>query len=371
MTRIVVVGGGVVGAAIAYELSQLPGVHLALLDKQAPAQASTGAALGVLMGVISQKTKGRAWRLRHTSIQRYHTLISELEALTGQTIPVNTDGIVMLLPVDADLAKWDALIDLRQQQGWRLERWAIPEIQDRCPALDVAGAIAAIYSPDDRQVNPSVLTHALIAGASHYGAEIRYDIDVSRLEVQGHETLLWGRSPNATEDEAIPADVVVIAAGLGSTPLMRSLLPSVDVRPVLGQAMRVRMPEPLSPSAFQPVLTAHDIHVVPLGAAEYWVGATVEFPTESGEVVSEAARLDEVWRGAIALCPPLAQGEIVQTWSGLRPRPFNRSAPIIEAVPGYNSVLVATGHYRNGVLLAPATALMVKEMVQAQQCDVK
>lgn len=365
MTRIVVVGSGVVGAAIAYELSQLPGVTLTLLDKQAPANASTGAALGVLMGVISQKTKGRSWRLRHVSMQRYHTLISELETLTGHPVPTNTDGIVMLLPPDTDLEKWDALIELRRQQGWRLERWSVPETQEHCPALNGEGAIAAIYSPDDRQVNPAALTHALIAGAAHYGAEIRAGVEVGRLEVKGEETLLWARS-EADEDEVITADRVVIAAGLGATPLMRSLVPPVEVRPVLGQAIRVALPQPLHHSTFQPVLTAHDIHVVPLGGAECWVGATVEFPTESGEVVSEPERLEEVWQGAIALCPSLAAGEIVQTWSGLRPRPFNRPAPIIEPVPGYGSVLLATGHYRNGVLLAPATALMVKEMIQAR-----
>ncbi|MBF2077928.1 MAG: FAD-dependent oxidoreductase [Synechococcales cyanobacterium T60_A2020_003] len=363
MTKIVVVGSGVVGAAIAYELSQCPDVDLVLLDKQSPAQAATGAALGVLMGIISQKTKGRAWRLRHTSIQRFHTLIPELETLTGEPLPVNTDGIVMLLPPDTDLAKWDALIDLRKQQGWSLERWSMSEVQERCPALNPEGAIAAIYSPQDRQINPSAFTQALIAGAVHHGAKTQFGVEVIRFETRGTETVIWVRSPDGAE-EAIATDLVIIAAGLGSTPLTERLHTPVDVRPVLGQAMRVRLPEPLSPNAFHPVMTAHDIHVVPLGGTEYWVGATVEFPLESGEVIQEVERLEEVWQGAIALCPALVNAEIVQTWSGLRPRPFNRSAPIIEAIPGQESIVLATGHYRNGVLLAPATALMVKEMVQ-------
>jgi glycine oxidase len=71
--RIVVIGCGVVGAAIAYELSRIPQFEITVLDQQPPAQAATGAALGVLMGIISQKTKGRAWHLRQTSIRRYAT----------------------------------------------------------------------------------------------------------------------------------------------------------------------------------------------------------------------------------------------------------------------------------------------------------
>lgn len=89
MSHVVVIGCGVVGAAIAYELSQVPGLKITVLDKQPPAQGATGAALGVLMGVISHKIKGNAWQMREASIQRYETLIPELEALTQLKIPFN------------------------------------------------------------------------------------------------------------------------------------------------------------------------------------------------------------------------------------------------------------------------------------------
>jgi glycine/D-amino acid oxidase-like deaminating enzyme len=77
----------------------------------------------------------------------------------------------------------------------------------------------------------------------------------------------------------------------------------------------------------------------------------------------EAKLLEEVRRQAIAFCPDLADGEILRSWSGKRPRPEGRPAPIIEALAGYNNVILATGHYRNGVLLAPATAVIVREMI--------
>jgi glycine/D-amino acid oxidase-like deaminating enzyme len=113
---------------------------------------------------------------------------------------------------------------------------------------------------------------------------------------------------------------------------------------------------------FQPVITGNDIHVVPLGNSEYWVGATVEFPTDSGKVLADGDRLQAVWHGAIEMCPDLKNATILKTWSGLRPRP-DRPAPIVERLSGYTNVWVATGHYRNGVLLAPATALAVRNAI--------
>ncbi|NER84599.1 MAG: FAD-binding oxidoreductase, partial [Leptolyngbya sp. SIO1D8] len=96
MKQVVLVGCGVVGAAIAYELSQQPDLNITVLDRQLPAQGATGAALGILMGIISQKVKGRNWRLREASIRRYQTLLPELETVTGQPLPYNRHGILSL-----------------------------------------------------------------------------------------------------------------------------------------------------------------------------------------------------------------------------------------------------------------------------------
>ena len=103
MTKIAIIGGGIIGAAIAYELSKLPHLNITLIDQQTPATGSTGAALGVLMGVISRKTKGRAWQLRQTSMNRYDSLITELESLTNIPIPYNRQGIVMLCYTEPEL----------------------------------------------------------------------------------------------------------------------------------------------------------------------------------------------------------------------------------------------------------------------------
>jgi glycine/D-amino acid oxidase-like deaminating enzyme len=117
---------------------------------------------------------------------------------------------------------------------------------------------------------------------------------------------------------------------------------------------------------FQPAITGNDVHIVPVGGGDYWLGATVEFPTNGYEIPPNQQLLESVREQAIAFCPELATASIVRTWSGLRPRPEGRPAPVIGQLPGFSNVLLATGHYRNGVLLAPATAYAIREMIIPQ-----
>jgi glycine oxidase len=351
--NIVVIGCGIVGATIAYELSRIPDFTITVLDSSPPAQAATGAALGVLMGIISQKTKGRAWNLRQASIRRYATLIPELEASTGEKMPWNPQGILRLCFEEEDWAKWQELMETRQAQGWRLERWDRSQLKADAPYLQHPGVTGAIYSPQDLQVDPTALTIALVTAAQKNGVTFQFDAAVKPL----------AGSPTCQRLETsggdLPADWVVIAAGLGSTALTQAATHPVEVRPVLGQALRLKIDSP--DPAFQPAVNGNDMHIVPLGKGEYWVGATVEFPDEAGALSAQTRLLDEVLAGAIALYPALADGRIMQTWTGLRPRPHNRPAPIVEPLAGYRNVFLATGHYRNGVLLAPATAAIVRD----------
>ena len=186
----------------------------------------------------------------------------------------------------------------------------------------------------------------------------------SPLARRGEEEEIRCGSVETTEGK-IAADWFVVAAGLGSTPLTAQLNQMVDIRPVLGQALQVRLEHPLGNPEFQPAITGNDVHIVPVGGGDYWVGATVEFPTNGNEIPPNQELLESVKQQAIAFCPKLAQASIIRTWSGLRPRPEGRPAPIIGKLPGYSNVLLATGHYRNGVLLAPATAYAIREMIIA------
>ncbi len=364
MSHVAVIGCGIVGAAIAYELSRVNGLKITVLDQQPPAQAATGAALGVLMGAISKKVKGRAWQLRQMSLQRYETLIPELVDLTGTQIPFNQQGILMLCFAEEDLVSWEQLVKTRKSQGWQLEIWNAAQVQSNCPQLRNERILGAIYSPQDRQVDPSALTKALVAAAEHNGVTFKFGVSVKDVTSVTPDASELRRCCQIHADAlTLDVDWLVVAAGLGSTPLTAALKQPVDIKPVLGQALHLRLAYPLGNPDFQPVITGDDVHIVPVGNGEYWVGATVEFADEAGDVVAESALLEKVKQEAVAFCPDLAQATILRTWSGKRPRPEGRAAPVIGQLPGYSNVLLATGHYRNGVLLAPATAQAIREMI--------
>jgi glycine oxidase len=391
--KIVIVGCGIVGAMIAYELSQQFSADISVIDQQPPAQASTGAALGVLMGAISGKVKGRTWRLREASIRRYPALIAELLA-QGYAVPYNSQGIVSLCFDESELPRWQSLQEKRRAQGWPLEIWSPEVLQARCPQVDLHGkdlygrsvedsdtdhsVKAAIYSPADAQVNPTALTHALVSAAKARGVTFYNDAEVTQLEIEGLRCVGVKTSRGVFE-----ADWVVLSAGLGSAKLssLSGALSGIEtsapleLMPVLGQAMEIQLPTVLGHTDFQPVINGNDIHVVPLGDGRYWLGATVEFPPadwpQNGPagcdiLAAEATGLENLRRGAERFVGAIAQATVLKTWSGLRPRPVGQPAPVIQPLGNTENVTLATGHYRNGVLLAPATAQQVCELLKLQ-----
>lgn len=368
--RVGIVGCGIVGAAIAYELSKIPDLEITVLDRRSPQTwQATGAALGVLMAAIGQKLKGRALQLRLSSLQRYETLIPELEQLTGLTIPYNRQGILRLCFDPAELDRWQQVQAVRSQQGFPLEILDLGVVQARHPAIAGARSLetgqsltAAIYSPTDRQVHPVKLAEALIQAAQQQGVRFQF-----QTTVRGFKTV---ETPQGSQLKQIQTDTgsvavewLILAAGLGSTQLSQVLTEPVEVRPVLGQALHLRSVHPFSFP--RPVISGEDVHLVPLSSEELWVGATVEFPPEVGirDLQADPSQLNHLWQQAIALCPSLNQATILDTWSGLRPRPCHQPAPVIGFLGGYQNVLLATGHYRNGVLLAPITALKIQELL--------
>ncbi len=353
-----IIGCGIIGATIAYELSRLDHrFEITVYDAAQPAQASTGAALGVLMGVISQKVKGQAWHRRAESIQRYYDLIPELEELTGLKIPYNSQGIFKLLTPEADLAKWKQLAATRTEQQWQLEIWEPSQISAQLPQINPELIGQAIYSPQDLQIDPIALTQALVAAARLNGVKFHFDRQIDSITATNPLTCDLSNPHFPT----LTSDWIIVTAGLGSTNLLAPLAP-IEINPVLGQAIHLRRSQPLGNPDFQPVISYEDVQIVPCGNHEYWIGATVEFPVD-GTVVAQAESLAKIKQIAFDLCPDLAQGEILRTWTGLRPRPHQRPAPVVEQVGENRRVLVATGHYRNGILLAPATARLVKEML--------
>lgn len=377
MTRVVVVGSGIVGAAIAYELAQVDGLEITVVDQQpGPVQAtsptSTGAALGLLMATISKREKGQNLAMRWAGIDWYERVIPDLVDRTGIAIQFNRQGLMMVQGHDDDLRAWEKLAKLRQSQGKRLEVWKRSQIQAVLPQVGLDGVTAGVMAPSDRQLDPVATTQALVAAAQELGVQFQFGVEALGVEQPGRvETLPTSEGP-------IGCDWLVISAGLGSMPLTAAFGKPLALRPVLGQAVQVRLPELLGNPAFQPVITGNDVHVMPIGNGDYWLGATVEFGELGAEAPNGEARfdlnpdrwpqpdpapLDALMAQATRLCPGLAEAQLIRQWHGWRPRPHGRPAPVIEPLAGYENVLLATGHYRNGVLLAPATAMAIRAVI--------
>ncbi len=368
--KIAIVGGGIIGATIAYELTKLAhdrsprsALAVTLFDRQAPAQGATGAALGLCMGIISRKTQGRAWELRHQSLQRYPQLLAELAQL-GHPVPHNAQGLLKLEFEETDRPRWQRLIELRQQQGYCLELWEPATVRQRY-ALQLPNLAFALASPQDWQIQPRPLTHALLQVAQGRGLTLRTLAPVQRIQPQAS-----GLLEVQTAIGSDTFDRVILTAGLHSPDLLPLDLratapPPLVLEPVLGQGARLRLPDSLG-SAVLPVFTAEDLHLVPLGGRDYWLGATLEFQADRDGIPSPQAWAD-LWGKALGFWPELRGAEVVETWAGARPRPVGRSAPVIEVWPGAAAIVVATGHYRNGVLLAPATAQRAIDLLALPQ----
>jgi glycine oxidase len=361
--EITIAGCGIVGATLAYELTRFPQVQVTVVEAGSPGQGATRAALGVCMGAISRKTRGRSWQLRHRSIQRYATLLPELEHNLGQPLP-RTQGILSLCFEADQVPPWQRLATLRQSQGYTLELLDPETLAATYPQVNPTGVVLGIYSPQDFQIQPLALTQALVKAAQQRGAVFHFN-----RPAQGYRELGADRVVLQGEGWTLESHKLVITAGLGSPALIPSpeITPGITLEPVLGQGIRLRSPQPLGER--EPVITGHDVHLVPLGnpgeGFEYWLGATVEFPSQpwGAEGTGDPQMWDQVWQRGLAQWPGLAGAVGVERWFGLRPRPVGRSAPVIERFGGSGSIVLATGHYRNGVLLAPGTAAQVMELL--------
>ncbi|MEN9203508.1 MAG: FAD-dependent oxidoreductase [Thermostichus sp. DG_1_6_bins_120] len=360
---VVVIGCGVVGCAIAYELA-VAGLSVIAVDARDPAAGSTGAALGVLVGISSQQPGGETVNLRLKSLAQFDPWIARLEADLGRSLPVNRRGLLQLLK-EGEAEAWQATLLARQAAGYSLHLLSPSELGSLQPGLrtDRAGAI---YSPQDRQIQPKLLTQALVEAAQSRGARFFFHQPVQRLK----------RSPDPlfrvhavyTPNLSLSAGQVILAAGLGSSPLADQLQLQLPLQAVKGQALRVKAPHIL----LGPVITDEELHLVPLGDGSLWIGATVEFHAPHPQPTLLA--LQDLLARAVALCPALAEATLMEHWAGQRPRPSGQRAPILGLAPGYSNLYLATGHYRNGVLLAPITAAILRDLVlqgETQLCDLR
>jgi len=327
-----VVGAGVIGLAVAWRCAAR-GMDVTVHDPD-PRRAAARVAAGMLAPVTELHYGEEALlALNLDAARRWPGFAAALAADAGMDAGYVKSGTLSVARDADDLAALEALHAYQAELGVAGERLTGRQLRRREPAL-APGVRGGLFVAADHQVENRRLLTALEAAAVARGARLVPDAPVDAAALAG-----------------LAADVVVVAAGWRSS----QLVPGLPVRPVKGQVLRMRA----TPRAVLPthVLRGLDVYLVPRHG-EVVVGATVE---EAGaDTTVTAGAVHDLLRAAWALVPGIAEAELVECAAGLRPAtPDN--APAIGAVD--DRTVVATGHHRNGVLLAPVTADAVAQLL--------
>jgi glycine oxidase len=345
---VVVVGGGVIGLASAWRLAQR-GAVVTVVDPE-----PGGGASGVAAGMLAPITEARMGeepllRLNLASWSRWEAgFAAEVEAASGSTIGYRADGtLVAALDAD-DRALLDDLAARHRAMGLEVTPLRGREVRRLEPSL-APGVRAGFLAAAERSVDPPALVDALRRAAAGAGVEL-VSTAVDRLVMVGERV-----AGVVAGSRQIDAGTVVLAAGCGSGGL--DGVPEVvrpPVRPVKGEIVTLRQPPgaPLVTRTVRGLVHGFTVYLVPRTDGRLVVGATVQ---ERGwDTRVTAGGTYELVRDALALVPGLDDAELVAVRAGLRPATPDE-LPLI-GPSGVDGLVVATGHYRNGILLTPITA---------------
>jgi glycine oxidase len=347
----VVVGGGLIGLGVAWRAASR-GLDVCVVDESGGRGASWAAA-----GLLAPVTEAHFGEesllaLNLESARRYPSFVAELEEASGEDAGYRANGTVMVAADDDDLDALSAVVEWQQRLGLDVERLSRRELRTLEPAL-APGMRAGWHAASDHEVDNRKLLLALRAACVNRGVEV----------VAGRVAEVMARSGRVSgvrlEDSSeIETETVVVAGGcwsgsLGGVPAEVEL----PVRPVKGQLLYLKDPSGTSP--IDRNVRGADVYLVSRGDGRVVIGATVE---ERGfDTTITGGAVYELLRYALRLVPGLGEMHLIETVSGLRPgTPDN--APLIGPT-ALDGLVVAAGHYRNGVLLTPVTADAIAEFL--------
>ena len=348
----VIVGGGVIGLCSAWRLAQA-GARVVVLERGEPPAGATRVAAGML-APVGELSFGEPELLELTlrAADLYPDFVAELEASSGvDTGHVVTGALHVALDRD-EVEQLRRVHDLQQRLGLEAE-WLAPRA---CRALEpglTTSLRGGVLAPGEGSVDPRALSAALLAALSGEGVEVRTGTEVGSALIEGDRVAgvrtVGGGELRATE--------VVLACGAWSG--QAAWLPErarPPVRPVKGQILELRSPAGAAPPT-ERIVASERVYLVPRPDGRLIVGATVE---EQGfDTAVTAGAVHELLREAYRLLPEVAEMELVEAMAGLRPgTPDN--LPLVG--PGaMEGLTLASGHFRNGILLAPLAAARVAE----------
>jgi glycine oxidase len=349
---VAIVGAGAVGAACA-RATALRGRSVAIFEPGPHPAAASPASAGMLAAQI-ERADDTLLGLSVRARDRYEPLAPALQEATGIDVGFWRSGIAAVAFDEAGAERLKADVARQRQAGLRCDWLDAAEVQERWPGA-APDSLGALFAPEDGAVDPQALARACLADARRLGAALIAE-RVERLQVaQGRVTgVVTARGTTAAEQ-------VVIAAGVWSAQL--GGLP----RPLPVEPLRGQMAATAWPSGTPPAILYHDHGYVLARGSDALLGSTMERAGYDAGVTNEG--LAQIFRGAVRLLPALLPAAVVRVWAGLRPvTPDGR--PIIGGDPALERLWYATGHGRNGILLAALTGDIIAALVCAEQPDV-
>ena len=351
---VTVAGGGLIGASIALELA-CAGLKVAIFDAQKPGREASWASAGMISPSPESAAMTSLLPISLASVAIYPAFIRRVEELSGRPAGYRKDGGLDILLTEDEMKKVSETLALHGASGLQAEALSGAQAYELEPGL-TAEIRGAILRRDEASLDNRAFTEGMLEAAQRKGVEI-YSNNGAKA--------LWLEGPACRglrlENGLVAARWTVIAAGCFSARIDGALT-YAPVVPAKGQMVALRCED---------VQISHDLwsnhlYLVPRNDGRIIAGATIEY--EGFDRTVTAAGMKSILTGAVSLVPALAKARVEETWAGLRPDTPDH-LPILGPTDR-EGLLVATGHFRSGILLAPITARLIREWVTTQKVSV-
>jgi glycine oxidase len=353
---VVIVGGGIIGLAIARAAARA-GMRTSVLEMAEPGAAASAAAAGLLSPQLEAERPGPWLDLGLRSRDLYPEFAGAVRDESGIDPGLARRGILVLEPGPEEAGRLEARLAAQRALGLPAETVRGEALRRLEPALTTRVS-GALLLPADGWIDAALLVRGLRVAAGRAGARLRFGARVTGLRRRGDAV-----TGVLTDAGPVAAGAVVIAAGAWSSQIAAAGLPPVPVHPVRGQIVCRR----LEPGALGHALYSEECYLVPRGDGRVLAGSTMERVGFDARTTPEAVAA--LRSAAIELVPALGRARGEEAWAGLRPATGD-GLPAI-GPGGARGLFYATGHLRNGILLAPVTARIVTRLLLGEDpgCD--
>src|SRR5712692_2467969 len=349
---VVIVGGGVIGLTIARALRQRGVCDVTLIERGRLGAEASWAAGGILGPQIEADQTDDFFQLACASRDLYPAFANALSAETGVDVELDTSGTLYLGFTQEDESELRRRFEWQTQAGLSVELLNADEARALEPCIS-AKVRCALRFPNDVQVENRKLLEALAAANEKLGVRVATDCEVRALRIEQERVCAV-----ETSRGVVSAPIVVLAAGARTSfiNLPGASLPAIEIEPVRGQMLCFEA----RPQIAWHVIYSSRGYLVPRRDGRVLAGSTVERVGFDKGVTDEG--INGIKSMAIEIAPTIAGLPLVSSWAGFRPRAAD-DLPVLGPCAGIKGLIYATGHHRNGILLAPITGELIAETI--------